>query len=101
MQRSRHPKETSEIRDLGLQSLIQFRYKLVKWFYHHAQMILLSLALPHPHYTTINQHRRVYDPTPSVNTLCILRLYRQVSLLIAEHIGIKTWLQANNWRLYG
>src|SRR5713101_236881 len=101
MQRSRHPQETSEIRDLGFQCLIQFRYKLLKWLHYHAQMVLLSLTLPNPHYTTVNQHRRVYDATPSVNTLCILRLYHQVSLLITEQIDIKTWQQANNWRMYG
>src|SRR2546427_3116572 len=101
MQRSRHPQKTSEICDLSFQSLIQFRCKLVKWLHYDAQMVLLSLTLPRSHYSAINQHCRVYDATPSRNKPCILRLYRQVSLSIAEQINIKTWQQANNWRVYG
>src|SRR5262249_7457821 len=88
--------KSTKITNLRLKSRIYFRHKLLKWFHHHNKMVLPSLTFPGSNNASVKQYSRMHDPTPNVNTLCVLGLYSQVSLLITEQIDIEAWQQPNN-----
>jgi hypothetical protein len=52
-----HTQVVREIFSLGLQSSPHIGRKLVKWLYHHHQVVLLPLTLPHPQRTTVHSLR--------------------------------------------